>query len=130
MGEEIVSPFDVDHTVSKFSKLAKLLKSLDGETRVVMEATGNYYLTIAATLYNAGIFVYLVNPVLLRGYGNSSLRPGKTDKADARKLAKYGLEHWAEFCPMLPRRTPGLCSRPVTGSTSSALRSRPCSKTI
>ena len=118
MGEEIVSPFDVDHTVSKFSKLAKLLKSLDGETRVVMEATGNYYLTIAATLYNAGIFVYLVNPVLLRGYGNSSLRPGKTDKADARKLA------------MLPRRTPGLCSRPVTGSTSSALRSRPCSKTI
>lgn len=103
MGEEIVSPFDVDHTVSELSELAKLLKSLDGETRVVMEATGNYYLPIAATLYSAGIFVCVVNPVLLRGYGNSSLRPGKTDKADARKLARYGLEHWAELLPYAPQ---------------------------
>lgn len=103
MGEEIVSPFDVDHTVSELSELAKLLKSLDGETRVVMEATGNYYLPIAATLYNADIFVCVVNPVLLRGYGNSSLRPGKTDKADARKLARYGMEHWAELLPYAPQ---------------------------
>lgn len=40
MGEEIIPPFDVDHTISELSELAKLLKSLDGETRVVMEATG------------------------------------------------------------------------------------------
>lgn len=103
MGEEIVSPFDVDHTVSELSELARLLKSLDGETRVVMEATGNYYLPIAATLYNAGIFVCVVNPVLLRGYDGSSLRPGKTDKADARKLARYGLEYWAELLPYAPQ---------------------------
>ena len=41
-GEVVVSPFEVCHTASELSELARLLKSLDGETRVVMEATGNY----------------------------------------------------------------------------------------
>ena len=36
-GEVVVSPFEVLHTDSELSKLARLLKSLDGETRVVME---------------------------------------------------------------------------------------------
>lgn len=34
-GEVVVSPFEVLHTDSELSKLAGLLKSLDGETRVV-----------------------------------------------------------------------------------------------
>ena len=42
-GEVVVSPFEVRHTTSELSKLAGLLKSLDGETRVVMESTGNYH---------------------------------------------------------------------------------------
>ena len=40
-GEVVVSPFEVCHTASELSELARLLKSLDGETRVVMESTGN-----------------------------------------------------------------------------------------
>ena len=43
-GEVVISPFEVRHTGSELSKLAKQLKSLDGETRVVMEATGNYHI--------------------------------------------------------------------------------------
>lgn len=35
-GEVVISPFEVRHTDSELSELAKLLKSLDGETRVVM----------------------------------------------------------------------------------------------
>lgn len=42
-GEVVISPFEVRHTDSELNELAKLLKSLDGETRVVMEATGNYH---------------------------------------------------------------------------------------
>ena len=41
-GEVVISPFEVRHTDSELSELAGRLKSLDGETRVVMEATGNY----------------------------------------------------------------------------------------
>ena len=36
-GDVVISPFEVGHTVSELSELAKRLKSLDGETRVVME---------------------------------------------------------------------------------------------
>ena len=35
-GEVVISPFEVRHTGSELSKLARQLKSLDGETRVVM----------------------------------------------------------------------------------------------
>ena len=37
-GEVVISPFEVRHTDSELSELARQLKSLDGETRVVMEA--------------------------------------------------------------------------------------------
>ena len=43
-GEVVISPFEVRHTDSELSELARQLKSLDGETRVVMEATGNYHI--------------------------------------------------------------------------------------
>ena len=42
-GEVVISPFEVRHTDSELIELARQLKSLDGETRVVMEATGNYH---------------------------------------------------------------------------------------
>ena len=52
--EVVVSPFEVLHTDSELSKLARLLKSLDGETRVVMESTGNYHAPVAWLLHDAG----------------------------------------------------------------------------
>ena len=93
-GEVVISPFEVHHTESELSALAKRLKSLDGETRVVMEATGNYHLPIAQVLHNAGLYVSVVNAMLVHDYGNNSLRRAKTDKKDAIKLSNYGLTHW------------------------------------
>ena len=93
-GEVVVSPFEVRHTTSELSELAKLLKSLDGETRVVMESTGNYHTPVVRLLYDAGLYVSVVSATLVHDYGNNSLRQGKTDKKDAVKLANYGLDHW------------------------------------
>lgn len=42
-GELVVKPFNVSHTSTELSRLADKLKSLEGETRVVMEHTGRYY---------------------------------------------------------------------------------------
>ena len=101
-GEVVCSPFEVPHTSSELSALAKRLKSLDGETRVVMEATGNYHLPIAIALHEAGIYVSVVNAMLVHDYGNNTLRRAKTDKKDAIKLANYGLDRWLtlpEFSP-------------------------------
>ena len=93
-GEVVVSPFEVRHTASELSELARLLKNLDGETRVVMESTGNYHAPVAWLLHGAGFYVSVVNAMLVHDYGNNSLRRGKTDKKDAVKLANYGLDHW------------------------------------
>jgi transposase len=101
-GEVVISPFEVRHTDSELSELAKLLKSLDGETRVVMEATGNYHAPVAWLLHDAGLYVSVVNAKLVHGYGNNELRRVKTDRKDAVKLANYGLDRWLT----LPRYFP------------------------
>ncbi len=101
-GEVVRSPFEVSHTGSELSELAKLLKSLPGETRVVMEYTGYYHAPVAYSLCEAGIYVSAVNAILVHDYGNNKLRRAKTDKKDAVKLANYALDHWLT----LPRYIP------------------------
>ena len=101
-GEVVISPFEVCHTDSELSELARRLKSLDGETRVVMEATGNYHLPVAQALHDAGLYVSVVNAKLVHGYGNNELRRVKTDRKDAVKLANYDLDRWLS----LPRYIP------------------------
>ena len=102
LGEVAISPFEVRHTDSELSELARQLKSLDGETRVVMEATGNYHAPVAKLLHDAGLYVSVVNAKLVHGYGNNELRRVKTDRKDAVKLANYGLDRWLT----LPRYIP------------------------
>ncbi len=101
-GEVVISPFEVRHTGSELSELAGRLKSLDGEIRVVMEATGNYHAPVAKLLHDAGLYVSVVNAKLVHGYGNNDLRRVKTDRKDAIKLANYGLDRWLT----LPRYIP------------------------
>ena len=101
-GEVVISPFEVRHTDSELSELARRLKSLDGETRVVMEATGNYHAPVSKLLHDAGLYVSVVNAKLVHGYANNDLRRVKTDRKDAVKLANYGLDRWLT----LPRYIP------------------------
>ena len=100
-GEIAVSPFDVSHSPKELSELVTLLKTLDGDTKVVMEYTGNYYLPIALFLRNNGLFVSVVNPILVKDYSTKSLtvRKVKTDKKDSVKLASFALDRWKELSP-------------------------------
>ena len=102
LGELVIPPFEVGHTDVELCELSGLLGKLDGETRVVMEATGNYHLPVASFLHDSGFYVSVVNAMLIHGYGNNSLRRAKTDRNDAIKLANYGLDHWLS----LPRYIP------------------------
>ena len=101
-GEMVFSPFEVLHTDKDLTDLAKKLKSLPGETRVVIEYTGYYHAPIAAALHEAGIYVSAVNAMLVHDYGNNSLRRAKTDKKDAIKLANYALDRWLSLPRYLP----------------------------
>ena len=53
-GEVVKLPFDVRHSAEELAALAEQLKSIEGETRVVMEHTGCYYESIAKVLHEAG----------------------------------------------------------------------------
>lgn len=101
-GEVVLSPFEIHHTDSELRELARLLQSLDGETRVVMEYTGNYHAPVAWALNDAGIYVSVVNAMLIHDYGNNSLRRAKTDKKDAIKLANYALDRWLYLPKYVP----------------------------
>lgn len=94
LGEMVIPPFEVGHTDAELCELSRRLGGLEGETRIVMEATGNYHLPVASFLYDSGFYVSVVNAMLVHGYGNNNLRRVKTDKKDAVKLANYGLDHW------------------------------------
>ena len=104
LGEMVIPPFEVGHTDAELCELSRRLEGLEGETRVVMEATGNYHLPVASFLYDSGFYVSVVNAMLVHGYGNNSLRRVKTDKKDAVKLANYGLDHWLTLPRYIRRR--------------------------
>jgi len=101
-GEAVASPFEVTHTSSELSKLANMLKSLHGETKVVMECTGAYYLPIAYALHEEGLFVSAVHSLLIHDFGNNTIRKVKTDKADAVKIAHYALSNWLDLPEYIP----------------------------
>lgn len=98
LGEIVSKPFEVRHTSDDIALLIQYLRTLDGDTRIVMEHTGRYYEPMLRSLADAGFFVCAVNPKLIKDYGNNSLRKVKTDKADALKIARYTLDNWQDLC--------------------------------
>lgn len=101
-GEIVAEPFDVVHNDDDLKDLIKRIKSLSGETKVVMEYTGTYYEPIANVLHNAGIFVSVVNPLLIEDYGTNRVRKVKTDKKDSLKIASFALDKWLNLCEYIP----------------------------
>lgn len=101
-GIVIAEPFDVSHTESDLYKLVQLIKSLSGETKVVMEYTGAYYEPIANALHNQVIFVSVVNPLLIDDYGTNRVRKVKTDKKDSLKIASFAIDKWLDLREYIP----------------------------
>ena len=93
-GEIISTPFEIKHTSSDINALVEQIKSVEGESRIVMEHTGRYYEVLAHQLSQANLFVSAINPKLIKDFDNDSLRKVKSDKADAVKIARYALDKW------------------------------------
>lgn len=102
-GEIVSKPFEIRHSTGEISSLIKRIKSIEGESRIVMEHTGRYYEPLAHELSHADLFVSAVNPKLIKDFGVNSLRKVKSDKADALKIAHYALDSWndlKQYCLM------------------------------
>ena len=103
-GEVVCLPFDVTHDYGSLERLADQILCLDGESRVLMEATGRYHEPVAAALHERGIYVSVLNPLAIHGYNpDGKVRKVKTDQKDSMKIAKFVLDHWTdlrEYTPM------------------------------
>ena len=94
-GEIVCSPFEVVHVEKELDNLDNLLKKLDGELRIVMEATGIYHLPVLTYLQEKGYFVSVINPFLMKRYAKeNSPRGAQTDRLDSIMIANYGIEKW------------------------------------
>lgn len=93
-GEIVSSPFEINHTEKDLSEVVSMLKRLDDEVRIVMEATGGYHFPILTYFIEEDLYVCVINPLVMKKYASTVLRKGKTDKLDAIKIANYGIDNW------------------------------------
>lgn len=72
-------------------------KYLNGNSHVVMEASGPYYLELANFLYEQGLSVSVVNPLMVKRFGQMNFYRAKTDKKDASIIRKFGINQYDEL---------------------------------
>ena len=91
-GEILLKPKDFNHTISGLAALTDLIHNYSSDVKVAMEATGHYHYPILKILLDQEVYVSLINPYIMKKYGDTSIRKGKTDKKDAIRIAYYVLE--------------------------------------
>jgi transposase len=83
----------VPNTLEGFEKLADWLRQHEvKQFHACMEATGIYWESIAEFLTEAGHSVSVVNPAQISAFGSVVLNRTKTDKKDARLIARFCAE--------------------------------------
>jgi len=93
-GEVILSPTEIMHTEKEVTQLADKILELEGEVKVILEATGAYHLPLLSVFLEKNIFVSIINPLVMKKYASTAIRKGKTDKIDSVRIANYGLDNW------------------------------------
>jgi transposase len=72
-------------------ELVKALRRSKRPVRVVLEATGIYFLDLACALATGGIEVMVVNPRATHHFAEAALQRRKDDPVDAAMLREYGV---------------------------------------
>ena len=79
-----------DYTVENVDSFVALLPK---EAHVVMEATGVYHSRLALQCFEAGLSTSVVNPVVIKRFGQMLFKRVKSDKADAELIRQYAEAH-------------------------------------
>src|SRR5664279_722527 len=87
-GARLKACFSIEQTGAGHKALVTRLQGLKPE-RVVLEATGVYYLDLAVALAEADLPVSVINPKSFHHFAKLKLAQVKTDRADAALLAEY-----------------------------------------
>ncbi len=98
-GKEVVSG-SYEMNSRGFSEFLRIISSHGeglGQVIAAMESTGCYHINLYSFLASEGVRAVVVNPLLIANYAKRSLRKTKTDKKDARTIAKFLLDHREEI---------------------------------
>lgn len=68
----------------------QFLQKIPSDAWTVMEASGPYYYQLACFLFERGIKVAVINPLVIRRFMQMQLKRVKTDSADAKGISAYG----------------------------------------
>jgi len=89
------------------SGFGKLLALLPANAQVVMEASGPFYYRLAFFLYEQGVRVSVVNPLVIRRFCQMRMTRTKTDRKDAAMIREYGLTEkpdlWQPDAPLITK---------------------------
>ena len=69
----------------------------------VMESTGIYHTRLAYWLSDEGFNITVVNPLIIKRYGQMHLMRVKTDVADSKMIAEYGYEYQHKISFFIPK---------------------------
>jgi len=90
----------IENNSKGFSKFGKILSA---DHWCVMEATGCYHQRLAIYLYERGIRLSVVNPLVIKRYVQMKLKHVKTDRSDALMICGYASEQpLAQWSPEDP----------------------------
>jgi transposase len=92
----------MNHSKAELDALIQYIIATDDHPIILMEPTGHYHYPVLKAFLDAGLSPSLVNPYLLKKYGDTELRKAKTDKKDALRIARYALEKWYSLTPYSP----------------------------
>ena len=98
-GEIALRPFEVHHTNSDLKK-AGIHTQKTGRRYPYCNGTYQYVLETDRTdIEGSGLFVSVVNAMLIHDFSDNTIRKLKTDRADALKIANYALTFWDTLPP-------------------------------
>jgi transposase len=84
-------PFLIEQTPAGIAALIQRLQAggvPPSTSRVVLEATGSSWITLATALHHAGFAVSVINPAQAHAFATALLKRAKTDAIDAQTLAQ------------------------------------------
>lgn len=98
--------FEIQHNQRGVEQLKEHLnKYMDGEVRIVMEATSHYHFPLLFSLQESGYFVCVANALTIKKFCDEDLRRAKNDRKDALKLAMYCCEKWNRLTEFQPQES-------------------------
>jgi transposase len=88
--DEEIKRFKFDMDIYHFNKLLEELNGFNKKSIIIgMESSGVYHMNLYSFLRENSFNVSLINPLIISSFIKLSLRKSKTDRKDAKEIAKY-----------------------------------------